>query len=388
MMDLRTPEERLAAAGGTTIRYAPPRVHAPLPVTLFRDIAPVVDGNDFVQGVLVERSAAMIYGRSNSGKTFLATDLALHVAAGIKWNGRRVEQGGVVYCPLEGGNGFRNRVAAWRREHGLEGVEIPFAAVEAPINLLHPAADAEKLVETVKATAKTLAVPVKLIVIDTLSRALAGGNENAPDDMGALVKSIDRIRHDTDAAVLLIHHSGKDDAKGARGHTLLVAAIDTEIEVTDQNGERTATVTKQRDLRKGDVFNFTLRTVDIGVNRHGEAVTTCVVEHGEVGTARSRKPKLTASEQKARRILADVIATEGTPLPATDGFPSGLLGVPEARWRDECDSRRVCTADTRKVRTQAFRRAFTGLLNSGEVAARDDLVWLTNPASAEQEGFA
>ena len=67
---------------------------------------------------------------------------------------------------------------------------------------------------------------VRLIIIDTLSRALSGGNENSPDDMGNLVKHMDKVRHTLKAHLCVIHHSGKDKAKGARGHSLLRAATD------------------------------------------------------------------------------------------------------------------------------------------------------------------
>ncbi len=66
------------------------------PLQWFRDIKPVLSAGDFVRGVLVGGTAAVIYGASNSGKTFFVTDLALHVAAGFQWFGRRVEQGGVI----------------------------------------------------------------------------------------------------------------------------------------------------------------------------------------------------------------------------------------------------------------------------------------------------
>ncbi len=80
----------------------------------------------------------MVYPNSNAGKTFWTTDLALHVAAGKPWNGRRVEQGGVIYCALEGGIGFRNRVVAWRNHHCQSGDKVHFAAVPHALNLLDP----------------------------------------------------------------------------------------------------------------------------------------------------------------------------------------------------------------------------------------------------------
>ena len=370
-MDTRSPEETLRNAGGSSERTRTP---TPLPVEYFEDIEPVLDSADFVQGVLVEKSAIVVYGESNSGKTFLALDLALSVAAGRPWHDRRVEQGGVIYCVLEGGHAFRNRVVAWRRHHDMRR-QIPFVSVPAQINLLDPKADAPKLAETIKLVAAHVGAPIKLVVIDTLSRALAGGNENASEDMGMLVKSMDYIRAETDAAVLFIHHSGKDAARGARGHSLLRAAIDTEIEVTDTDGQRCASVVKQRDLSKNGVFGFGLELVDLGENRHGEPVSSCVAVPAEA--PRDSGSKLTGAAATALRFLADLVTREGTPPPATFDLPQDILAVPETRWREECETRRLSTAEQRDSRTKAFNRAFSTLLQSQRVSARDGLVWPT-----------
>lgn len=349
-----------------------------LPALWFSDIEPVLDVKDFVQGVLIEQGAAVVYGESNAGKTFWTTDLALHVAAGDSWCGKRVERGGVVYCVLEGGIGFKNRVAAWKKARGLEGHPIPFVAIPATINLLNPAADTPKLVETIKAAAKLMGIPVKLVVIDTLSRALAGGNENAPEDMGALVMNMDTIRAETGAAVLFVHHCGKDQAKGARGHSSLRAAIDTEIEVIadEESDAKTATIVKQRDLPKGDHFNFKLRVVDLGQNRHGEAVTTCTVDYGD----KAAKPVTRAAkrgdggnhQQRALEILADLIATSGQ---SGHGVPHGIPSVPDQWWRERFYERAMAGAeqDTKK---RAFRRAADYLVEHHQVGLENGRVWL------------
>src|SRR5690606_28105123 len=117
-----------------------------------------------------------------------------------------------------------------------------------------------------------------LIVIDTLSRVMAGGDENGPVDMTAFIKNVDRIRHATGAHIMIVHHTGKDVAKGARGHSSLRAATDTEIEVaTDETELRLAKVTKQRDLQGGEEFAFKLEAVALGGDQDGDAVTTCIV---------------------------------------------------------------------------------------------------------------
>lgn len=301
---------------------------AALELLWFDDIQKVTKAQDFVQGVLIKGSAAVIYGESNSGKTFWTTDLALHVAAGKRWNDRRVDQGAVVYCVLEGGNGFRNRVAAWRDAH-CPDIDMPFAAIQSAVNLLDPEADTPRLIEAIRHVASQSGHPTKLVVIDTLSRAFAGGNENTSEDMGALVMNMDRIRTETGACVLFVHHCGKDAARGARGHSSLLAAIDTEIEVTadEDTGERTAHVAKQRDLTKGSKFGFRLETVLIGENEHGEPVTTCITRMGEVDAAPKKLGiKLTADEQGWLSDINALFAEPGLTSEAVCPMP-GMLPV-------------------------------------------------------------
>jgi len=348
-----------------------------LSLVWFDEIEPVLDARDFVQGVLLEEGAAVIYGESNAGKTFWATDLALHVAAGEPWCDRRVEQGGVVYCVLEGGIGFRNRVSAWKSQRDLAGEVIPFAAITSSLNLLDPDADTPRLIDAVKLAAETIKSPVKLIVIDTLSRAMAGGNENAPDDMGALVRNMDRIRAETGACVMFIHHSGKDQAKGARGHSSLRAAIDTEIEVVaDEGGAKTATVVKQREMKKGDAFEFTLRVVELGTNRHGEAVTTCLVDYGATGqaagAASEHRARLKGHNKRALEVLDGLITASGRT--GDPGVPSGCLSVPEKWWRDRFYESAMPGAET-ATKTRTFSRVGSYLVETHRVGMGGGRVW-------------
>ena len=303
-------------------------------VEMFRDVEISTDANDFVEGLLNNSSMVVIYGESNSGKTFYATDLGLHVACGWDWNGRAVDQGGVIYLALEGAHGIRHRIAAFRETHGLQAHDIPFAVIPVTMNLLDPNADTDKLIRTIKKVAKTLSVPVRLIVPDTLSRAMAGGNENAPDDMGALVTNGTKIQQETKAAVAWVHHSGKDQAKGARGHSLLRAATDTEIEIIADGPQRTASVTKQREMECSGEFHFTLKVVELGTNQRGKPITSCVVDYGDSealvrelgpGGSSSRR-QLKGHNKRALEVLMDLVAASGK-----SGFPGTPAGVPSIR---------------------------------------------------------
>jgi hypothetical protein len=61
------------------------------------------------------------------------------------------------------------------------------------------------------------------VVIDTLSEAIPGMNENAPEVGSLLMKLAGRIRRAFNATVILIHHLGKDGTKGPRGTSVLPA---------------------------------------------------------------------------------------------------------------------------------------------------------------------
>ncbi len=242
------------------------------------DLADSEGAFDFVEDLLTDGAASVIYGASNSGKTFFAIDLGAHVATGRNWQEKEVEQGAVIYIALEGEQGAKNRIKAMQRR-GILPEDAPFFLCFSPVNLLDPT-HPETIKRTIESASDTAGLPVRLIIIDTLARAMAGGDENSGKDMGEAVKTIDAVRKSTGAHVCIIHHCGKNLAKGARGHSSLRAAIDTEIEVIHPQDDkyRTATVVKQRDLAIMTPLVFSLEPVEVGINPRGKPITSCVVK--------------------------------------------------------------------------------------------------------------
>jgi hypothetical protein len=321
---------------------------------------------------------SVIYGQSNSGKTFFASDLALHVACGWPWNGREITRGAVLYCSLEGSHGIKNRVAAFKQHHGLD--TLPFAILPVSIDLLNPSGHVEEVIATIAKVKERTNLPVCLTVMDTLSRAMAGGNENAPDDMGALVMNGTRIQQEGETHVAWIHHSGKDEARGARGHSLLRAATDTEIEITASGPMRTAMVTKQRDLDCIGEFNFTLKVIELGINTRKKPITSCVVDYGDsaalgrghaAGAASARR-HLTGHNKRALEVLIDLCAASGQAGYA--GVPSGVLSVPEKWWRDRFYERAM-PGEKDDTKLKAFKRAADSLINDHLVGMANRRVW-------------
>lgn len=234
-----------------------------------------------VEDVLTEGGLSVVYGESNSGKSFLVADMACSVGSGKPWLTKRTVQGAVVYVAGEGAESIKMRVLAWRQKHQTNPA---VAVVPVAVNLLDAKADVQRVVEACAAVEQHYGMPVTLIVVDTLARAFGGGNENASEDMGAVISNADRIRGETKAAVLFVHHSGKDSAKGSRGHSSLKAATDTEIEVTGEEETKlhTAKITKQRDLAsRGEKVTGKFIAVRMATDQWGKPITTCVVETTE-----------------------------------------------------------------------------------------------------------
>lgn len=241
-------------------------------VTHAGDITPQLNQSYLVKGWLARGAVSMLYGPSNTGKSFLALDIAHHVAKGAAWGGRRVRQGNVLYVAAEGGGGFNNRVAAL--------TDPAFWVLNRPFTLAGGNGQASFLAEVIQHLAATTGSPFDLIIFDTLARVIGSLDENAAPAIAELIAGVDLIRRATGAHVMLVHHTGKDSGRGARGHSALRAAIDTEIELTrDDLGEITAEVSKQRDGATGSRFCFHLDQVELGRDEDGDRVTTCVVKH-------------------------------------------------------------------------------------------------------------
>jgi len=258
-----------------------------------------------IDGLLDAGALSVIYGDSNSGKTFVALDLAFHVSTGILWNERAVKRGLVVYVAAEGGTRIRKRLAALKKRHEDrvgDGVAPLFALVRFPIDLRSSDANAKELVALVRNAEADTGEKCVWVIIDTLSRAMAGGDENSPVDMGRIVVAADTIRGDTGAHFTFVHHTGKDAARGARGHSLLRAATDSELEITPS----TVCATKQRDMEGDFAIGFALSDIHIGVDPNGAPIKSAVVEwNGEA--AKPAKAADAKSVPRSRRLLMSVI---------------------------------------------------------------------------------
>lgn len=354
-----------------------------VPLEWYDDIEPVLADAYLVKSVIAQNTMSVVYGPSNSGKTFFALDLAFAIANGGPWRGHRVSKAAVLYLAAEGGRGVSNRIVALKCDTGL--VDVPLALRRAGMDLLHDQADLQAIYDLTKEVQESFPGLPTMIVIDTLSRVMAGGDENSAADMTALIRNLDAIREATGAHVMLVHHTGKDTARGARGHSSLRAATDTEIEVQnaeDDEGanQRAAMVTKQRDYQGGETFAFTLKSVSLGVDQDGDEVTSCVVEEAdsEEFQAAKKAKKGLGGNQKIVAETFDQMVAEGLaqPNPGGVGFPEPgqFHTVPMAELR-RLSMGKMAAANPRG----AFSEAWKALTDKrGLFCAASEIVWRTD----------
>ena len=216
-----------------------------------------------VSRLLPMRGVAMVWGASGAGKTFVALDLCSCTVRGEPWFGRRTKATRVIYIAAEGN--LRLRLEACLEYHGLPVKALDgLLIIQSAINLLNPNADLPELLHALDA-AVAAGGEVGVIVIDTLNRAMPGGKENASEDVGLVLSAARLIEERYACLVLFIHHAGKDESRGSRGHSSLKAAMDAELLIQRDGDIRSLRADKVRDDRDGEVFGmFRLKSVQLG----------------------------------------------------------------------------------------------------------------------------
>ena len=234
---------------------------------------------------------AAIYGPSGSGKSFLACDLAAAIASGREWFGVKTYPAPVVYVMLEGEGGIRNRVVALEKAHGA--LPDTFKVVIQPFQFTE-AQDVTDLASVIPSGA--------VVFVDTLNRAAPTSDENSSKEMGVILQAAKDLQGMTAGLVVVVHHTGKDSAKGMRGHSSLYAALDGAIEVERSMVSRSWSVAKTKDGSEGNRRNFKLEVQIVGRDADGEDITSCSVAPDSASLFVNPEPKGAAQKSALKAI--------------------------------------------------------------------------------------
>lgn len=339
----------------------------------FNEIKVKLDQRYLVDKLLSPGAMSMIYGDSNSKKTFFALDLALHISLGREWMGRKTEQGLVIYVATEGHFGLPPRIEAFKKYHNITE-NLPFGLCLYAINLWNSSTDIKELIVEIRKIETMYNQKAKLIVIDTLFRALAGGDENSGKDMGAFVNNCSSLKDQLSSHLLLIHHTGKNK-EGARGHSSLRAAVDTEIEIVND----VAKIKKQRDMEFCRPFGFKLQDVEIGKNKEDGTVKNAVVLPSNMAVMKDFSKKAinpNSLEEKAVVALFEAMEWRCYDAPEELGLSEGSKMAEIEDFKQKFIELHY-SQSPRTTQLSAFTRAVKALIAADRISKNDNYVWLT-----------
>lgn len=330
------------------------------------DLARLSAPSPCIKGVFPAEGLAAVAGPSASGKTFLVLDQAMHIAAGCDWFGHRTQQRRVVYLGLEGQSGLAQRVRAFlaeRKPSETDGIRF----ITESLALTSPA-DVSEIERRLKE------FQAKVLIIDTLSAATPGLDENASSDMGLIIEGAKRLQAAIGGLLVYVHHTGKDASRGLRGHSSLFAAMDSVIEVSRDAGTRSWKLAKSKDGADGEEHPFRLRVVDLGEDDDGDPITSCVVDPEDAAAIHLRKASRPNGNNA--RIALDAIKAA---LKSSGQF--GMGDAPPTRPTITLEQAIAATAERLAVepkrRKERAESAISSLVSNKYLSHLDGWIWIT-----------
>lgn len=344
-----------------------------------------------IDSIIPKKAFVALYAPPASYKSFISLDLAEAIATGRDWMGYRIpKKGAVLYICGEGHGGMGARVKACKIQNkSPDGANLYI--IRAQLNLRSSPEDFAELVNAINALIAEIDEPLEIIILDTLMRMSGGGfNENSSEDMGAFITQAGKLQELYECALMVIHHSGKDVTKGLRGHSSLLGAVDTELEIQRQDsvinssdaiviGNAILTVSKQKDGADSIQIGIEIISIEIGMSDLGFEITTSLAirQNQDIASSTSKGSKNNAGSGGNQRIEMDslmkVIKSKAS-YREVDG--TSRYGVSLDDWRAEFWSMKGCTEDDKAAFKKAWLRARERLVAVNKIVIGDNFVWL------------
>ena len=344
-----------------------------------------------VESIVPKRSFVALYAPPASWKSFISLDLAEAIATGRDWMGYRIpKKGAVLYICGEGHGGMGARVKACKIQNkSPDGANLYI--IRAQLNLRSSPEDFAELLKAINELIAQIDEPLELIILDTLMRMSGGGfNENSSEDMGAFITQAGKLQEIYDCALMVIHHSGKDVTKGLRGHSSLLGAVDTELEIqrldsvinsADSSivGNAILTVSKQKDGADSIQIGIEIMLVEIGNSPLSfEMTTSLAIRHNQdIASSNPKGTKNNSGSGGNQKIEMDslykVIKAKGS-YREVDG--TNRYGVSLDDWKDEFWSMKGCSEEDKAAFKKAWLRARERLVSANKVVIGSNWVWL------------
>jgi hypothetical protein len=253
----------------------------------------ILDQRYIMYPLFAERETVLMAAEPKAGKTAISLKLAMNVALGESigegQNGFAItEARPVLYFTLEGARAVEMRVAAERGRRKDAGYTWPdrgsdrLFIVDRPQNLLADAAQlafCAKVIAHDRKCVEAFGSNLGLVFIDTLTKAMPGGDQNSVEDTSQLFKITDTLReYGVTATIVFIHHLSKQGE--VRGSTNIEAEVDvvTSVEKTKTPGVVKLVIRRARSIDETIAYTFKLTSYYLGETVQGHRLSAPVVD--------------------------------------------------------------------------------------------------------------
>lgn len=359
---------------------APPK--PPMSFLSYQDMMNLPDPEWLVEGLIQEQTSALLFGKSNSFKSFLAVDIACAVSCGLgEWHGHTVaaqDSYPVLYVATEGALGVaKQRIPGWMDAHDipedfrdqtyLYPQEIALDDDNAVNDLLRSCA--------INAAAREgdedwsdPACAFKLVVIDIFGASMMGP-ETSDETARAWVRNINRIMREMRCAVLTVAHTGWADQTRARMHTHFWGSFDSRLIAEGDKASLTTVlrVDRHKDADSTGEWGFRLDRVELPDGQTTLVPRLC----DDVETKQKRR--VSGKPAVALQALSEALIDHGRTI-AGPNYPTCPVVTIE-QWNVMCRRHGLTDSDNPESVRKAFQRAKNALIEKGLVKQFDDNVW-------------
>lgn len=359
----------------------PPK--APLKFLSYDDMVNLPEPQWLIEGLIMEQTSALLFGKSNSFKSFLAIDMACSVATADQhgeWHGNTISDGWpVLYVATEGALGVaKQRIPGWMDAH-----KIPRSSRNDIV--LYPQEIALDDDNAVNDLLRSCGIDCanrdgstdwhnpdsafKLVVIDIFGASMMGP-ETSDETARAWVRNVNRIMREMRCAVLTVAHTGWADETRARMHTHFWGSFDTRMKAIGDKDTLTTvlSIDRHKDADSGGQWGFKLDKVTLA-----DGYTTTLVPRlcDEVETTQKRR--VSGKPAVALQALSEALIDQGKTI-AGPNYPTCRVTSLEA-WRAMCDKHGLTDSDNPEAARKAFTRAKATLLEKAVIRQFGDHVW-------------
>lgn len=314
--------------------FVPMRAKAPTDGVVLR---PLDDGGPetavswLVDGYFENAAITVIYGYSQTLKSFLTLHTCLCIVAGRSWFGHDVVEGSAVYIAGEGRRGLKRRIHGWEQKYGA----LDTAQRERLLTLFagdktfsFAANDAEHLAKLVAAIER-LPEPPRIVVFDTVATTFGLNEETNEAISGALKQLNANLTQRFGCSILAVHHTGKDASRGARGGYSMECDADAVYRMTRngadgkklqgppgpfdwQNGSVWFECEKMKDAETPHRKLFEAQRIELGLDVLGQQISTLVLTNDSLTARQMRLLQLTKEGRTQRDIARSLQVSVGT----------------------------------------------------------------------------